>query len=86
MNRFAEWWHMEDGGYFCSNCGLWHDDCYFLPPDQCESCGCLMKLNTSPTVWRDYRLSLKGVAYADESECPKWLLELRNKYINNDWE
>lgn len=74
----AEWWSAEDGGVFCSNCGLFFDDYYEPAPDQCEKCGSIMNENLEPTVWRDYHLSLEGVKYAHETEYPEWLLKLRN--------
>lgn len=84
ITKRAEWWSAEDGGVFCSNCGLFFDDYYELAPNQCEKCGSIMNENLNPTVWRDYHLSLDGVKYAYETEYPEWLLKLRNEYKNKN--
>ena len=75
--KVAEWWANEDGGVFCSNCGLFFDDIYESAPKICERCHCTMIDNMDAMVWRNGRLSLEDIEYVDESEYPEWLLELR---------
>lgn len=83
MNKAAEWWTAEDGGVFCSNCGLFFDDFYEPAPDQCKRCGSIMSENFNTMVWRDYHLSLDKNKYAQETEYPEWLLKFRNEYKDN---
>lgn len=72
----AEWWSNEDGGWYCSNCGYFHDDYYEPLPGKCKKCGSEMGVSRDMLVDRDYDL-FKNLILADARNYPAWLLKLR---------
>ncbi len=80
MRNTAAWWGNDDGGVFCSHCGLFHDDYLEPAPDQCKQCGSKMSDYSEIMVDRYYRLSyIHSCRYIDERLYPDWLLELRRR-------
>lgn len=80
--HIAEWWINEDGGEWCSNCGLFYDDYYTMPPNVCPQCNSNMTNETNMIVDRRYRLSSVYSAYfEDESTYPDWLQHLRKEFV-----
>ncbi len=74
----GEWYHNEDGGYYCSVCGCFHDDYYDTELlCKCPKCGASLK-DSDKSVDREYRLSI-GAKFCEDEEYPKWLLDLRSK-------
>lgn len=72
----GEWYHNEDGGYYCSVCGYFHDNYYDTEPlCKCPKCGASLK-DSDKSVDREYRLSI-GADFCKDEEYPKWLLDLR---------
>ena len=68
----------EDGGWFCSECGYFHDD-YFdaATITECPDCKAFLK-DSEKEVSRGYKLS-KGAKYCSDDEYPEWLLEYRKE-------
>jgi hypothetical protein len=74
--EMAERFRNEDGGWFCSECGCFHDDVYDVREIlRCPRCGTPLN-NSSKTIDREYRLYL-GNEFCKEEEYPAWLLKLR---------
>lgn len=77
MMGTAERIHNDDGGWFCSNCGYFRDDCYDSAPLRiCPSCKENL-IDSNLMTDRDYRLSIIGGNFCDDEKYPKWLLKLR---------
>ncbi len=73
----AEWWSNEDGGWYCSNCGYFHDDWFESTlPGKCKKCGSEMGVSRDILIDRDYDL-FKNLILADARNYPAWLLKLR---------
>lgn len=73
----AERLYNEDGGFYCGECGCFYDD-YCNTPSRCVRCGLNFEKTSSAMVDREYRL-FKNAEFLEDSEYPKWLLELRTR-------
>lgn len=75
----AERLYNEDGGYYCGECGYFHDDYYDSKLlSHCPECGAELK-ECNKSVDREYRLYIDN-DFCNEDEYPKWLIDLRKQY------
>ena len=74
----AEMLRNEDGGWYCSACGHFHDDTFDRAIlRQCPKCKTEL-IESKKMVDRNYKLYVDS-QFCDDEDYPKWLLDLKSK-------